>query len=703
MTAQEVLALRLALCGNGYTPLPLFGKEPPVYSKNNKRKGMEGWQLLDNVTRDMLVIWGRTWPDANNTGILTRLTPVLDADILNEAAAIAVENMVRERFEERGYILVRIGLPPKRAILFRTLDTFDKILVNFTETRGKPEKIELLCNGQQLVADGIHPDTGKPYRWFGGTPWEILHEDLPYLSAEEAQQLVNDIAEMLCRDFGYTRKTDRPKRVRRKGNGNVQLANEADWQYLYDNILKGDALHDSLRDLAAKLIASGTSPGAAVNQLRALMEASHGPHDERWNARFDDIPRLVDSAVEKYQAPQPQPSPASPLLPPPPPPPPPPGAQPAAAQPSGPQPAATAIEDVLKIFREWLLLDNDIPVLAMLGTVAANMLSGDAIWLGIIAPPSSAKTEMLITLAKLPNTEMVGTLSVAGLLSGTPRRQRAAGARGGLLQKIGTFGFLVLKDFGSVLSLRPDTKNELLAALREIYDGKWTRVIGADGGKVLQWSGKIGLLFGCTRVYDSYYGVVSELGDRFLLCRLEPDKKKQFLHAIKNANRAAQMRARLVEAVTNLFAIPLPAPRDISDREINWLNEILQVAIRLRGAVKRDYRTRELEDIYGAEGPARLGKALERVLAGLDCLGVKRSKARKVIRIIAFDSVPPNRLGAYRHLKKISPAWADTVTVAKAVKLPTMTARRALEELVVYGLTERDKQGQGKADLWRTV
>ena len=198
-----------------------------------------------------------------------------------------------------------------------------------------------------------------------------------------------------------------------------------------------------------------------------------------------------------------------------------------------------------------------------------------------------------------------------------------------MLQKIGTFGFLVLKDFGSILSMRAETKAELLAALREIYDGKWTRVIGADGGRTLQWSGKIGLLFGCTRVYDSYYGVISELGDRFLLCRMEPDKK-QFLHAIKHANRATQMRARLVEAVTNLFAAPLPPPRDISDREINWLNDILQIAVRLRGAVKRDYRTRELEDIYGAEGTARFGKALERVLAGLDCLGVKRSKARKV-------------------------------------------------------------------------
>jgi hypothetical protein len=269
-----------------------------------------------------------------------------------------------------------------------------------------------------------------------------------------------------------------------------------------------------------------------------------------------------------------------------------------------------------------------------------------------------------------------------------------------LLQKIGTFGFLILKDFGSILSLRPESKAELLAALREIYDGKWTRIIGADGGRTLQWSGKIGLLFGCTRVYDSYYGVVSELGDRFLLCRMDPNEK-QFYYAIKHANRATQMRARLVEAVTNLFAAPLPPPRDISDEEINWLNDILQVAVRLRGAVKRDYRTRELEDIYGAEGTARFGKALERVLSGLDCLGVERNKALKIIRTIAFDSVPPNRLSVYRYLKSLKGQMAKTTTIAKAVKLPTITARRALEELVVYGLAQRDPQSKGKADQWR--
>ena len=558
------------------------------------------------------------------------------------------------------------------------------------------------CDGQQVVAHGIHPDTLNPYRWFGGDPTSVAYDELPYISAEEAQQLQRDITDLLVRDFGYVVAAGRA--ARNKGNGTPQ-DHAGDWQALVDSIRAGNELHASTRDLAAKMARAGTDGGAIVNFLRGLMNSSAAPRDERWQQRFDNLPRQVDTIQEKIEREQAAaataPTPGMGGGAPPPPPPSSPGTGPAAA--AGPGPSSSPIEDTLKIFREWLLLDNDTPVLAMLGAVAANKLSGDAIWLGIIAPPSSAKTEMLITLVNIPHTEMVGTLSVAGLLSGTPRRQVTAGAKGGLLQKIGTFGFLVLKDFGSILSMRPEAKAELLAALREVYDGKWTRVIGADGGRTLQWSGKIGLLFGCTRVYDSYYGVISELGDRFLLCRMEPNEK-QFLHAMKHANRATQMRARLVEAVTNLFAAPLPPPRDISDREINWLNDILQIAVRLRGAVKRDYRTRELEDIYGAEGTARFGKALERVLSGLDCLGVKRSKARTVIRAIAFDSVPPNRLRVYGYLKTLKGNRPiDTTTVAKTIRLPTTTAHRVLEELVIYGLAERIPQGAGRPDLWRAV
>jgi hypothetical protein len=689
--ASTTLEVRQALVDRGYTPIPVIGKIPPFKS----------WQKVENVSRPMLEAWGRNFPRATNTGILTKHTPTLDVDILSEPAAIAIENLVRERFEERGYVLPRIGRAPKRAIVFRTNDPFAKITANLIAANGNAgEKIEFMCDGQQIVAAGIHPDTGQPYVWPLGNPTDIAHDDLPCISEEEAKQLVDDIVELLCRDFGYGHAGARPAR---KGNGTPQ-DHADDWRALVDGILAGNDLHANTRDLAAKMVRSGMDGGAVVNCLRGLMNSSAAPRDQRWQDRYDNLPRQVETIQAKLLASATAAATASPPSPPPPPPPPPisPGVGPTPSAAPGPAPNSP-IEDTLKIFREWLLLDSDIPVLAMLGVIAANMLSGDAIWLGIIAPPSSAKTEMLITLANLPHTEMVGTVSVAGLLSGTPRRQRAAGAKGGLLQKIGSHGFLVLKDFGSILSMRPETKTELLAALREIYDGKWTRIVGTDGGSTLQWSGKIGLLFGCTRIYDSYYGVISELGDRFLLCRMEPNEG-QFRHALKNANRAPQMRARLVEAVTNLFATPLPPPRDPNEREIIWLNGILQIAVRLRGAVKRDYRTRELEDIYGAEGTARFGKALERVLSGLDCLGVKRSKARRVIRTIAFDSAPPNRLSVYRYLKKsLKGRLADTTTIATAVRIPTTTVRRVLEELVIYGLAERDPQGQGKADLWRAI
>ena len=160
---------------------------------------------------EMLKMWARTWPRASNTGILTKFTPTLDVDILNELAAIAIEDLVRERFEERGYILPRIGKPPKRAIPFRTIDPFAKIVVNLITANGSTgEKIEFLASGQQFVADGIHPDTGAPYAWPLGNPIDIAHDDLPDINAAEAQQLVDDIVELLCRDFGYTRAAGRP-------------------------------------------------------------------------------------------------------------------------------------------------------------------------------------------------------------------------------------------------------------------------------------------------------------------------------------------------------------------------------------------------------------------------------------------------------------------------------------------------------------
>jgi hypothetical protein len=296
--------LRLYLARGGYTPIPLYGKSPPIFGKNNQRKGMSGWEKTEDVTPDQVKMWERIWPDAVNTGALTRRMPTLDIDILNEEAARACEDFVRGRCEGEGHILVRIGLPPKRAILFHTNDPFDKIVINLIAPNAgadtKPEKIEFLGSGQQVAVAGIHPDTKKPYRWYGGELSNVKLKELPYIDKTEAQRLVDGIVDLLIRDFGYQRAAERP---RTRGNGSTNGyhtgGGSADWQWLLDNIREGRELHDSIRDLAAKLIASGMSAGAAINLLRALVDGSSAPHDERWQERYDDIPRAVETAVAK--------------------------------------------------------------------------------------------------------------------------------------------------------------------------------------------------------------------------------------------------------------------------------------------------------------------------------------------------------------------------------------------------------------------
>lgn len=70
---------------------------------------------------------------------------------------------------------------------------------------------------------------------------------------------------------------------------------------LTTNVVRGERLHESINEIAGSLVATGVPGGAAVNILRALMESSTAAKDERWLARFTDIPRSVSTAEEKFK------------------------------------------------------------------------------------------------------------------------------------------------------------------------------------------------------------------------------------------------------------------------------------------------------------------------------------------------------------------------------------------------------------------
>jgi hypothetical protein len=248
--------------------------------------------------------------------------------------------------------------------------------------------------------------------------------------------------------------------------------------------------------------------------------------------------------------------------------------------------------------------------------------------------------------------------------------------------------------------MHAETRAETLAALREVYDGTWTRHLGSGGGKTLAWKGKVAIIFAATEVIDSHHAVMGAMGDRFLLSRLKPVAgRKQFTRALKHVGGSiSEMRKELTTAVTRLFSRRRTEASGISDDEAEAIGKAIALAVRLRGAVERDYRSREIEAIYGTEGTARIGLALERLLAGLDTLGMDRSAALAVVKEIALDSVPPLRRRAYDCVCKYRDV--ETGDVAIELGLPTTTIRRILEDLAAHGLIVRKSQGEGKPHLW---
>jgi hypothetical protein len=292
MTQSEV---RRALLRNGHLPIPVQGKRP--FHTN--------WQNL-NPTEEMITQWGE---QGNNTGVLCKRTTGLDIDVEDAEAVQLILELVRKSF--RGLILERTGRAPKCAVPLYVSTPFKKMVRKLSAPDGKIHKIEVLCDGQQFVVDGIHPDTGAPYTWRDLSLLDVSLMELPHVTESDMGAFLDICVEELRTKLGWLDISGVTQGTPPDNVVELRPLNER----LAATEYKGrDGLNEGILAMTATLISDGVSVRDAIDQcmqfVRGVWDKIPDEHPDKagwnWNAQRDQITDACYGFIKKECGNQPR-------------------------------------------------------------------------------------------------------------------------------------------------------------------------------------------------------------------------------------------------------------------------------------------------------------------------------------------------------------------------------------------------------------
>jgi len=324
---------------------------------------------------------------------------------------------------------------------------------------------------------------------------------------------------------------------------------------------------------------------------------------------------------------------------------------------------------------------------AVLATAATNKLAGDPPWLMIISGSGNAKTETVNAVSDVDRTIAISTISSEGALLSAIKKGK--GGTGGLLRQLGDAGILVIKDFTSIISGERKARAQILAALREVHDGKWNRSVGADGGLTISWTGRIICIAAATTTWDSAHSVIASMGPRFVIIRSSAriGRTAAGKRAIRNAGTENAIREEISQAVATLITDAKLPPRDatLMPDEEEKLIAAADIVTRARTEVETDFRGNVI-DAHEPEMPTRFAKQLALIFRGALSIGIGRTPALALALRCARDSIPPIRLSVLKDLAANDLDDCRIIDVAKRLRKPWSTARRTLDALYVLEL-----------------
>jgi hypothetical protein len=358
---------------------------------------------------------------------------------------------------------------------------------------------------------------------------------------------------------------------------------------------------------------------------------------------------------------------------------------------------------VYNTFKKWFHLNDNLKYDqkatdiydVIFGTVFANRIPGDPVWLYLIAPPGGFKTEPLLAMAGGKLIEIHESVTAPALISG----QNNNGVDPSLIPQLNG-RLLIIKDWTIILGLPEQERQEILSILRGAFDGVCGRTFG--NGIRRNIKSTFGIIAATTPIIEQFTEETAAVGERFLSWRnwISEDYATRYLHikqALANTAKEIEMRKE-INTVTKRVLLSgyktLPTcDESVKDRIIK-MSQWIAV---MRGTVSRDrYRRNVLHKPF-TEVATRLSKELYKLLLGISIFkgqGSIRPDTMRIAKSVAWSSISTRYAETLKAF--VGQDYLTAADVEKKVGLPEETIKVVLENMMMLGVLTKNKEMKWK-------
>ena len=356
--------------------------------------------------------------------------------------------------------------------------------------------------------------------------------------------------------------------------------------------------------------------------------------------------------------------------------------------------------EVYERFTKWLEMKSTDAIDVLYGTVIANRLSSNPVWMFFVGSSGTAKTELVQSLDNCPEVIHMSSITPNTLISGSG----AGGSDPSLVPKLDGKVFTI-KDFTTIMQMQEQAQASIISQFRDAYDGTCAKAFGT--GAVRYYKSKFGFISAVTHIIEQLLEGGTALGERFLSYKMEerhgysnvlPVLERVWEHAVTGSNNTMrdELKATSEEILNFDFGDKIVIPQMIKERAMAMAYWVSQ----MRGTVTRSntYKKEVTHRPY-IELPTRLVSQFATLLMGIGLFRRRQEvgpEELKIIRHIGLSSTP-------FHLDKITRSMWDEEILTRAtaefttedlcdlIHMPFDTTFRFAENLQQLNLIKKKK------------